>query len=407
MKKKGIVIIVSVFMVAALMLTGSMAVVNYQRAETNYLAAELAHVRYEELLDDYNENEIAFASTIYSLPLKYDDISFTCTEEYKKGFNPIVEISKPEDYVPIEIVKWTGDDYYITIGTVGEYKACVPIIGKEGVVYQWKQTNFWDKAGIRGIFDVNVLDDSVLCLAQGYGAYEIDFDGNVIWKLPMPGLSHQVTLTPEGTLLVVRTNFDQVLEVTRDGDVVWEWNAREHIVDYNADNYVNYSQPREHFFGNIYARAREKPPENPPMWTHVNGLQKLDDGYLISLRNLDLVLRTDFEGNTVSTFGALILKHQHHPVLLPDGNMIVYDNGNGRAVEFYPDGSVAWEYTELTAPAMGWIEKLWNGNYLFPDCWGGRIIEVTPEGEIMKEILIPGGPIYQAKGFRELPDTLK
>jgi len=405
--KKGIVIIISVFMVGALILTSIMAVVNYQRAEANYQEAELAFVRYEELLDDYNENERAFASTIYSLPLDYDDASFVCTEEYKNGFNPIIEISKPDDYVPIEIVKWTGDDYYITMGSIGNYREYVPIIGKDGIVYQWKQTNFWGTSGARGIFDVNVMDDSILCLAQPFGAYEFDFKGNIIWKLPMPGLSHQATLTPEGTYMVVRTNFDQVLEVNRDGSVVWEWNASEHIVDYSADNYVNYSEPKQQFFGNIYARSREKPGENPPIWTHVNGVQKLDDGYLISLRNQDLVLRTDFEGNTVSTFGALILKHQHHPVLLPDGNMMVYDNGNGRVVEFNPDGSVAWEYKGLSAPGLGWIEKLWNGNYLFPDCFAGRILEVTPEGEIMKEILIPGGPIYQAKGFRELPDGLK
>ncbi|GAH71343.1 unnamed protein product, partial [marine sediment metagenome] len=83
---------------------------------------------------------------------------------------------------------------------------------------------------------------------------------------------------------------------------------------------------------------------------------------------------------------------------LESGNLLVYDNGNGRVAEFSPTGEVVWEYPVL-APASGWITKLWNGNYFFPDINNQRLLEVSPEGEVVKEILLEGIGIYQAKAY--------
>jgi len=376
----------------------------------NYERARNADILTTETYIEMREQEAAFAANLFSVPLGYYGsvkVPFQCSDEYKESHVAEVAVSSEKDYLPVEIVKWTGDDYYLTVGTIGQYNDLIPIMGKDGVVCQWKQTNFWVQLGCRGILDVTLLEDSLLYLAHPFGVYEIDYGGNLLHSLPMPDLTHQATLTPEGTLLLVRTELDQVLEVTRDGDVVWEWYAGDHIKDYSAENYVNYDSPRQQFFGNIYARSREIFPDSSTIWTHVNSLQKLDDGYLISLRNQDLVVKVDEDGTPIWTFGALILKHQHHPVLLPDGQLLVYDNGNGRVVEFNPDGSVAWEYGGLSAPGLGSIEKLWNGNYLFPDCFAGRILEVSPDGEIMKELHIPGGPIFQVGAHKELPAGLK
>jgi len=402
-RKETIWMMVCGILLMTTVIGGSLAWGNYDRAEW-------ANIKHVETYDKLKAVEAAFASSAYSAPLGYyeqEDLQFECSSDYKKAHVAKVEVSREQDYLPVEIVKWTGDDYYITIGSIGEYNDLIPIIGKDGVVCQWKQSNFWVQPGCRGVFDVTLLENSLLYLAQPFGVYEIDYKGKLLWSLPMPDLTHQATLTPEGTLLLVRTELDQVLEVTRDGEVVWGWYAGDHIKDYSPENYANFDKPRTQFFGNIYARSREFLPDSPTIWTHINALQKLDDGYLISLRNQDLVVKVDEDGTPTWSFGALILKHQHSPVLLPDGQLIVYDNGNGRVVEFNPDGSVAWEYGGLSAPGLGWIEKLWNGNYLFPDCFAGRILEVNPDGEVMKELHIPGGPLYQAKAYKELPAGLR
>ena len=46
-------------------------------------------------------------------------------------------------------------------------------------------------------------------------------------------------------------------------------------------------------------------------WTHVNAAQRLPNGNtVISLRNQDLVIEVDAQGNTVWSYGPLVLKHQ-------------------------------------------------------------------------------------------------
>ena len=79
---------------------------------------------------------------------------------------------------------------------------------------------------------------------------------------------------------------------------------------------------------------------------------------------------------------------------------LIHDNGNGRVVEYTPLGEVVWEFGGLQAPAWGWIEKIWNGNYVFNDAFGSRIIEVDSRGNLIKELRIDGMEFVQAKAFQ-------
>ena len=130
----------------------------------------------------------------------------------------------------------------------------------------------------------------------------------------------------------------------------------------------------------------------------MNSCQKLEDGYLIGLRNLDLVIKVNKAGEIVWSFGAGILKHQHHPRILDNGNLLVFDNGNHRVAEYDMEQNLVWEYTDITAPIFGWCEKLPNGNYLIPDTHGGRLLEVTPDKEIVKQINVKP-PFYMGCSF--------
>jgi hypothetical protein len=102
--------------------------------------------------------------------------------------------------------------------------------------------------------------------------------------------------------------------------------------------------------------------------------------------------------------GPEILSHQHAPVELANGNILVFDNGNFRAgvstsytrvVEINPTTkAIAWQYTDTPrqsfyCPFMGNAQRLSNGNTHITDAAGGRLFEVTAKGEVVWEYVIP------------------
>ncbi len=104
--------------------------------------------------------------------------------------------------------------------------------------------------------------------------------------------------------------------------------------------------------------------------------------------------------------------HQHGIRRLPNGNIILFDNGNmhtppsSRAVEYRLNetartAELVWEYRPIppvSSPILGFAQRLPNGNTVV--CFGRaqRIMEVTPAGTVVWEIRIdtPGNYPYRA-----------
>jgi hypothetical protein len=94
---------------------------------------------------------------------------------------------------------------------------------------------------------------------------------------------------------------------------------------------------------------------------------------------------------------------QHDPHILSSGNIILFDNfgnfsdveGISRVIEFNPRTmEIVWTYkgsaaSPLISPLRSWQQRLANGNTLIVETDGGRILEVTPEGDIVWEFLNP------------------
>jgi hypothetical protein len=98
---------------------------------------------------------------------------------------------------------------------------------------------------------------------------------------------------------------------------------------------------------------------------------------------------------------------QHDPSLLPNGHILLFDNlgevgpyGSSRVLEVDPsNGAIAWDYDgvedhPLESVLRSNAQRLPNGNTLITESDGGRLVEVTPKGEIAWEYLNPvrGGP---------------
>lgn len=257
-------------------------------------------------------------------------------------------------------------------------------VDMEGEVAKTLETGF-------GILHAEQLaNGNILTLATLNGfprLIEFTGEGNVVWEwMPDSGLIHHdfVRTVRNTTLTILRfrqgaVRHDEIVEVDRGGAIVWRWNSLDHL-DRLADR---------------------GPAEHGSDWLHTNSVSLFSDGdLLVSLRNLNRLVRIDYpSGEIVWSWGEEVLGHQHAAEVLPDGNILVFDNGvyrtselcdddscSSRALEIDPaTGEVVWlfEGDGLLSIGFGDVDRLPNGNTLITFGWIARILEVTPAGRVV------------------------
>ncbi len=104
---------------------------------------------------------------------------------------------------------------------------------------------------------------------------------------------------------------------------------------------------------------------------------------------------------------------QHDPDILPDGDLLVFDNlghfgpgGTSRVIEVDPaTGGITWSYTgtgqqPLESSIRSAQQRLANGNTLITESNGGRLLEVTGQGDIVWEYI---NPVRAGKDKKKIP----
>jgi hypothetical protein len=126
-----------------------------------------------------------------------------------------------------------------------------------------------------------------------------------------------------------------------------------------------------------------------------------EEGWLVTCwRNLDTVAVVDPAApRVVWHWGAGEIEWPHHPTLLADGNLLIFDNGSSRGwsrvIEVDPRSrEIVWEYhgeprESFFSSSRGSAQRLPNGNTLITDSMPGRVFEVTPAGDIVWEFFEP------------------
>lgn len=112
---------------------------------------------------------------------------------------------------------------------------------------------------------------------------------------------------------------------------------------------------------------------------------------VLSPRNLNAVLVLDGETHEVLwVWGPNNLLFAHHPTVLDNGNVLLFNNGQGglgsQVLEVSPsDGRIVWSYEAkgFYSRARGSVQRLDNGHTLITESDSGYVFEVTPEGEIV------------------------
>jgi hypothetical protein len=239
---------------------------------------------------------------------------------------------------------------------------------------------------------------------------EMDWDGRVLWEVLHPDHHHDGILLRNGNVMLccmarlpddVATRVqggqsgtehegamcaDYLVEMTTAGEVVWEWHSWEHL-DPGVDRITAVQELRHE-------------------WTHGNSVAELPDGnLLVSYRNISTVAIIERRsGAIVWKLGAPPLAQQHAPVPLPNGNLLIFDNGvhrldhptpYSRVIEVDPaTKDIVWSYQEpqvfdFFSPYISNAQRLPNGNTLICEGSFGRLFEVTPERELVWEYVNP------------------
>lgn len=143
---------------------------------------------------------------------------------------------------------------------------------------------------------------------------------------------------------------------------------------------------------------------------------------LVSLRNLDLILAIDVNKEVVTWVANGEWHQQHEAIPLDNGTLMIFDNKSqwprSRLIEYNPQtDQITWQYSGTDSkPLKSWWwgkgQVLENKDILITETGGGRLLEITPEGEIVWEYSNPerdpktGETWMIPFGYRYYPEDL-
>jgi hypothetical protein len=284
---------------------------------------------------------------------------------------------------------------------------------------------YWRKAMVYPNGDLLAVYVAAGDSPWGYGLVRIDKDSQLIWKY-LGQAHHDVDVGDDGRIyaltheirhnayqdfpqLAVPRIDDFVVVLSPDGEELRKVSVADALID------------------SPYARLLTR-----VVWytkgdyLHTNGIDVLepDDAaalplapvveagqVLLSIREIDTIALLDLdEGRIVWAVRGPWLA-QHDPDVLENGNILLFDNlgnfldadgsdaesggGRSRIVEFDPSTmAIAWQYAgtdeePFESDVRASQQRLENGNTLITEETGGRILEVTPEHEIVWEFVNP------------------
>jgi hypothetical protein len=281
---------------------------------------------------------------------------------------------------------------------------------------------YWNKAMIYPNGDLLAIYVAAGDSPWGYGLVKIDRDSQLVWKY-LGQVHHDVDIGEDGRIYAltheIRHNeyrdFPQ-LAVPRIDDfvVVLSPDGEELQKVSITDALIN--SPYERLLTRVVWYTKGD-------YLHTNGIDVLEAGdtaklpvadagqVLLSFREIDTIALLDLDEERIVWAVRGPWLAQHDSDILPDGNILLFDNlgnflhadgsdaegggGRSRILEFDPSTTeIVWQYAgtpeePFESDVRASQERLANGNTLITEETGGRILEVTPDHEIVWEFVNP------------------
>ena len=201
------------------------------------------------------------------------------------------------------------------VDTVTKKNRILEVNMKGEVIWEW---NFPNKlvSKVKSICngaDINYLKstDEFLFILPKEGAFIVGRDGKHRSLIKDNNITHDIDILPNGNFLYARgfvnKGEDEVREVSPSGEIVWKWSHAKYFP--NRDKYFDKYTKRGK--NRLYKQGTLK--TNNIDWAHVNGVDRLDNGdTLISLRNFNMFVIVEANGNPKKVFKDISLVHEPH-----------------------------------------------------------------------------------------------
>ena len=244
----------------------------------------------------------------------------------------------------------------------------------------------------------------LLAIFDGLGLIRIDRHSNLKWARA-GGFHHDAFVGEDGTIYVLYG----------EGKVIERFHEREPLVEEfilaldSQGNTRSRISLLEAFERSDYAPLLRNMPEFGDIF-HTNTLDILEapepgspiferGQALISVRNLHVIATVDLESQKVVWARTGMWAFQHQPVVLSNGNLMVFDNIGGgdfsKVIEIDPVSQrIEWIYrgspeNGFFSATLGSCQRLPNGNTLITESEAGRAFEVTSDHRIVWEFYNP------------------
>lgn len=266
-----------------------------------------------------------------------------------------------------------------------------------------------------------------------------DFPAGYYSPASEPGVEGATTLLLTHTNLMnanvadVMLEDDRIIEVSWDGEIVWEWQASDHIDELglpeDARATIRHAPGFSRGRGSLdWFHINSATYVGPNRWFDAGDERFAPNNVIISSRQSSILAIIARDGSVIWTLGPDFsaseelrrirqIIGQHHAHLIPkglpgDGNLLVFDNGgasgygapspialNGsgiyaratsRILEIDPVTlELVWSYARpgFFSTNISSAQRLPNGNTLITEGAPGRMFEVTSEGETVWEYM--------------------
>jgi hypothetical protein len=292
------------------------------------------------------------------------------------------------------------------------------------IVHRWEYLSTEESGSYHHV--VMLPNGDLLVIKQHSKLLRLDWDSRLIWQKGY-AVHHDLALAPDGTMYAIvrdhriyrlmRVWFDAIVHLSANGEELRRWSTFDHLAELK-----DVLDPRS-FLDTVLDSALAGRPERGKEATdikaaiakgrygfdyfHMNTISLLpatplggrdvrfrEGNLLICLRNVNQIAILEKDSyRLLWAWGEGELQWPHHPTMLPDGHILIFDNGMqrgySRVVELDPgSGGIVWFYMapdreDFYSPARGSAQRLANGNTLICESDRGRVFEVTPAGEMV------------------------
>jgi hypothetical protein len=245
----------------------------------------------------------------------------------------------------------------------------------------------------------------VLAIFDGLGLIKIDKNSNLLWAYSGEA-HHDLFVTDDGLIYVLTHEETIIPQISSTNRVLEDFVT---VLDSHGNEIRKVSlfdSLRNSSYAFLLKAAREKGDI-----FHTNTIEVLDGrlehrsekfragNVLVSIHGLHAIGVVDLDAKEMVWGLTGSWRLQHQPTFLANGNLLLFDNlgmrRRSRVLEIDPfSGETVWTYQaeqpgEFFTFSCGSSERLPNGNTLITESDNGRAIEVTPEKMIVWEYINP------------------